>query len=174
MRNTSDRVRDTFGGTDQSPKRKRGVSSMPASHQRTRSLTLGALIALCIHLDATQMSRPAGRRKCPAPRRKTILPSPQTNALRTCQTAPTPSDGIRPANMACARLTSPSPTRRPRRKLGPPPAGRACIRIARPQFHGFFESRSVQTAGCEGGKTATLPQCRYDFLPVFVPPNELC
>ena len=46
---TSDGVRDAFGGTDQSPKRKRGVSPMPASRQKTRSLTLGALIALCIH-----------------------------------------------------------------------------------------------------------------------------
>ena len=44
------RVRGTCGGTDQSPKRKRGVSPIPASHQTTRSLTLGALIALCIHV----------------------------------------------------------------------------------------------------------------------------
>ena len=46
------RVRDTSGSTDQSPKRKRGVSPIPASHRRTRSLTLGALIALCIHVGA--------------------------------------------------------------------------------------------------------------------------
>ena len=41
-------VRNTSGGTNQSPKRKRGVSPMPASYQTTRSLTLGALIALYI------------------------------------------------------------------------------------------------------------------------------
>ena len=46
------RVRDSLGGTDQSPKRKRGVSPIIALHQTTRSLTLGALIAWRIPVGA--------------------------------------------------------------------------------------------------------------------------
>ena len=46
------RVCDSLGGTDQSPKRKRGVSPIVASHQTTRSLALGALIAWRFHVGA--------------------------------------------------------------------------------------------------------------------------